>query len=183
LSVAEALRHGAIANNIDLDIKWIQSEDVNAENVRELLSDVDGILVPGGFGDRGVDGKIEAIKYARENNIPFLGICFGMQLAVVEFARNVAKFKDAHSSEINPDTPYPVIDLMPEQKDAEATNGSMRLGLYPCKIKEDTLAFKIYNDEIIYERHRHKFEFNNEYRDKLVEEGLTISGVSPDERL
>ncbi|NLV88799.1 MAG: C26 family cysteine hydrolase domain-containing family, partial [Tissierellia bacterium] len=127
--------------------------------------------------------KIAAIKYARENNIPFLGICFGMQLAVVEFARNVAGFKGAHSSEIDPETPYPVIDLMPEQKDAEATNGSMRLGLYPCKIKEDTMAYKIYNDEIIYERHRHKYEFNNEFRDRLAEEGLVISGLSPDERL
>lgn len=183
LSVAESLRHGAIANNIDVEIKWIQSEDVNHGNVESLLNDVDGILVPGGFGDRGTDGKIAAIKYARENNIPFFGICFGMQLAVVEFARNVAKFEGAHSSEIDPNTPYPVIDLMPEQKDAEVTNGSMRLGLYPCKIKEDTLAYKIYNDEIIYERHRHKYEFNNEFRDRLVEEGLVISGVSPDERL
>ena len=183
LSVAESLRHGAIANNMDVEIKWLQAEDVNDDNVDKLLNDVDGILVPGGFGDRGVDGKIAAIKYARENNIPFLGICFGMQLAVVEFARNVAGFKGAHSSEIDPETPYPVIDLMPEQKDAEATNGSMRLGLYPCKIKEDTMAYKIYNDEIIYERHRHKYEFNNEFRDRLVEEGLVISGVSPDERL
>jgi len=183
LSVAESLRHGAIANNMDVEIKWLQAEDVNDDNVDKLLNDVDGILVPGGFGDRGVDGKIAAIKYARENNIPFLGICFGMQLAVVEFARNVAGFKGAHSSEIDPETPYPVIDLMPEQKDAEATNGSMRLGLYPCKIKEDTMAYKIYNDEIIYERHRHKYEFNNEFRDRLAEEGLVISGLSPDERL
>ncbi|MFA7534132.1 MAG: CTP synthase, partial [Tissierellaceae bacterium] len=183
LSVAEALRHGAIANNLDVEIKWIQSEDVNDENVAQLLSDVGGIVVPGGFGDRGVDGKMVAIKYARENKVPFLGISFGMQLAVVEFARNVVGLKDAHSYEIDPDTLYPVIDLMPEQKDIEATNGSMRLGLYPCRVEEGTKAFEVYKDEIIYERHRHKYEFNNEFRDKLVEEGMVISGESPDRRL
>jgi len=183
LSVAEALRHGAIANNLDIEIKWIHAEEINEQNSSDFLSEVDGILVPGGFGDRGVDGKIAAIKYARENKVPYLGIALGMQLAVVEFARNVSGLHKAHSSEINPDTPYPVIDLMPEQRDIEATNGSMRLGLYPCKIRENTKAFEIYNDEIIYERHRHKLEFNNEYRDKLEEEGLIISGVSPDERL
>jgi len=183
ISVSESLNHGAIANNVEVEIKWIHAEEINEDNYEELLSDVDGILVPGGFGDRGVEGKIVAIKYARENKIPYLGICLGMQLAVVEFARNVAKLKDAHSSELNPETPYPVIDLMPEQKDIDALGGTMRLGLYPCKIKEGTKALEIYNDEIIYERHRHRYEFNNEYRDKLEEEGLIISGVSPDERL
>jgi len=183
ISVSESLNHGAIANNVEVEIKWIHAEEINNDNCNELLSDVDGILVPGGFGDRGVEGKISAIKYARENKIPYLGICLGMQLAVIEFARNVANLKGAHSSELNSSTDYPVIDLMPEQKDIDTLGGTMRLGLYPCKIKEDTKAFEIYNDEIIYERHRHRYEFNNEYRDKLEEEGLIISGVSPDERL
>ena len=183
ISVSESLNHGAIANNVEVEIKWIHAEEINNDNCNELLSDVDGILVPGGFGDRGVEGKISAIKYARENKIPYLGICLGMQLAVIEFARNVANLKGAHSSELNPSTNYPVIDLMPEQKDIDTLGGTMRLGLYPCKIKEDTKAFEIYNDEIIYERHRHRYEFNNEYRDKLEEEGLVIAGVSPDERL
>lgn len=183
LSVAEALRHGGIAHNLDVDIKWVQSEDINEENVDELLGDVDGILIPGGFGDRGTEGKITAIKFARENHIPFLGICYGMQLAVVEFARNVAKFEGAHSSEVDPNTPYPVIDLLPEQKDAEFANGKMRLGAYPCKIKEDTLAYRVYKDEIVYERHRHRYEFNNQFRDKLVEKGLVISAVTPDDKL
>ncbi|CAK7064437.1 CTP synthase [Tissierella carlieri] len=183
ISVSESLNHGAIANNVEVEIKWIHAEEINNDNCNELLSDVDGILVPGGFGDRGVEGKISAIKYARENKIPYLGICLGMQLAVIEFARNVANLKGAHSSELNSSTDYPVIDLMPEQKDIDTLGGTMRLGLYPCKIKEDTKAFEIYNDEIIYERHRHRYEFNNEYRDKLEEEGLVIAGVSPDERL
>ncbi|MSU00199.1 CTP synthase [Tissierella pigra] len=183
LSVSESLCHGAIANNISVSIKWIHAEEINDDNVEELLSDVDGVLVPGGFGDRGVDGKISAIRYARENKVPYLGICLGMQLAVVEFARNVANLKDAHSSELNSQTDYPVIDLMPEQKDIDTLGGTSRLGLYPCKIKEDSKVFEIYNDEIIYERHRHRYEFNNEYRDMLIENGLVISGTSPDERL
>lgn len=183
ISVAESLRHGAIANNVDVDIDWIHAEEINENNSKEFLADADGILVPGGFGDRGVDGKIAAIKYARENKIPYLGICLGMQLAVVEFARNMCGFKEAHSSELNPNTSYPVIDLMPEQRDIDTLGGTMRLGLYPCKIKENTKTSGIYKDEIVYERHRHRYEFNNEYRDKLEEAGLVISGVSPDERL
>ncbi|MDR7856981.1 CTP synthase [Tissierella sp.] len=183
LSVAESLRHGAIANNIDVDIDWVHAEEINENNCKELLAGADGILVPGGFGDRGVEGKITATKYARENNIPFLGICLGMQLAVVEFARNVASLKGAHSSELNENTKYPVIDLMPEQKDIDTLGGTMRLGLYPCKVIEGTKAMEIYNDEIVYERHRHRYEFNNEYRDTLAEKGLIISGLSPDERL
>jgi CTP synthase len=183
ISVAEAIRHGAIANNVDVDIKWIHSEELNEDNAKEFLFDVDGILVPGGFGDRGVEGKIIAIKYARENNVPFLGIAFGMQLAVVEFARNVLGFKEANTTEVNPNAPYPVIDILPEQRDIFANGGGMRLGLYPCKIAEGTKAKEIYNEEIIYERHRHSYEFNNEYRDRLIEGGLVISGLSPDEKL
>lgn len=183
LSVAESLRHGAIANNIDVDIDWIHAEEISENNCEELLAGADGILVPGGFGDRGVEGKIAATRYARENNIPFLGICLGMQLAVVEFARNVAGLKGAHSSELNSETKYPVIDLMPEQKDIDTLGGTMRLGLYPCKVIEGTKAMEIYSDEIVYERHRHRYEFNNEFRDKLEETGLIISGLSPDERL
>lgn len=183
LSVAEALTHGGIENGVEVDIKWIQSEELNDENCKEYLHDVDGILVPGGFGKRGLEGKISAIRYARENKIPFFGIALGMQLAVIEFARNVIGLEGAHGTEWEPDTPYPVIDLMPEQKDVEALNGKMRLGLYPCKIAEGTLAREIYHDEIIYERHRHKYEVNNEYRKILTDNGLVISGLSPDERL
>jgi len=183
ISIVEALKHGGIANNTDVEIKWVNSEDVCRDNVKELLCDVDGILVPGGFGDRGVEGKIAAIEYARTQNVPFFGICLGMQLAVVEFARNVAGFADAHSSELNPNTPYPVIDLMPEQKDIEEMGGTMRLGLYPCKIQEGTMTYTAYQDELIYERHRHRYEVNNEYRDRIKEKGLMIAGLSPDERL
>ncbi|HHV27904.1 CTP synthase [Anaerosalibacter bizertensis] len=183
LSVAESLVHAGIANNVDVDIKWIHAEEVSESNCEEILKGLDGVLVPGGFGDRGVDGKICAAKYARENNIPYFGICLGMQMAIVEFARNVVGLKDAHSSELNENTPYPVIDLMPEQKDIDELGGTMRLGLYPCKLKENSKAYEAYGEQLIYERHRHRYEFNNEYRDKLVESGLIISGVSPDERL
>ncbi len=183
LSVSEALTHGGIYNDVYVDIKWIHSEDVNEDNVAELLGDVDGILVPGGFGDRGIEGKITAIKYARENKVPFLGICLGMQMAVVEFARNVLGLKGAHSAEFVPNTPYPVIDLMPEQKDVENLGGTMRLGVYPCKVKEDSLAMKIYGEPLIYERHRHRYEFNNKFREQFESKGMIISGISPDERL
>ncbi len=183
LSVAEALRHAGISNEVDVDIKWIHSEKLDENNCMQELQDVDGILVPGGFGDRGIEGKICAVKYARENNIPFLGICLGMQMAVIEFARNVIGLKGAHSSELAPETPYPVIDLMPEQRDIEDMGGTMRLGLYPCKISDDSKAKEAYEEELIYERHRHRYEFNNEFRDKAIEHGLVISGISPDERL
>ncbi|WP_373897930.1 CTP synthase [Haloimpatiens sp. FM7315] len=183
ISVVEALNHGGLANDSNVDIKWINAEELNENNAEELLKDVKGVLVPGGFGDRGVEGKIEAIRYARENKIPFLGICLGMQCAVIEFARNVAGFKGAHSSEINENTNYPVIDLMPEQKDVDEMGGTMRLGVYPCKLSENTNAFEAYKGEIIYERHRHRYEFNNEYKKILVEKGLEISGTSPDGRL
>nr|WP_293656746.1 CTP synthase [Anaeromicrobium sp.] len=183
LSVAEALKHAGIGNDTRVNIDWIHSEELTKENVEFYLKDVHGILVPGGFGDRGVEGKIEAIRYARENKVPFLGICLGMQLAVVEFARNVVGLKDAHSFELNPDTPYPVIDLMPDQIDIEDMGGTLRLGVYPCKVFPDTLAEKAYGKNLIYERHRHRFEFNNKYRDRLTKAGLVISGLSPDERL
>ncbi|WP_427337858.1 CTP synthase [Caloranaerobacter sp. DY30410] len=183
ISVAEALRHAGIANEVEIDINWIHSEQIDENNCDELLKDTDGILVPGGFGDRGIEGKICAIKYARENKIPFLGICLGMQMAVVEFARNVVGLKGAHSSELDPNTKFPVIDIMPEQQDIEEMGGTMRLGLYPCKLVDGTKAKEAYKEELIYERHRHRYEFNNEFRNKLVEKGLVISGISPDERL
>ena len=151
--------------------------------MKALLSDIDGILVPGGFGDRGVEGKIEAIRYARENKVPFFGICLGMQCAFIEFARNVLGYKDAHTSEINPESSYPVIDLMPDQKDIEEKGGTMRLGLYPCKLAKDSFSSKAYGEELIYERHRHRYEYNNEYRKQLTEAGLLITGTSPNGRL
>lgn len=183
ISVVEALRHAGYNFDTDIEIDWINSENVTAENVKELLKDADGILVPGGFGDRGVEGKILATQYARENKVPFLGICLGMQLASVEFARNVLGLEGAHSAELMPETPYPVIDLLPEQKDIEDLGGTLRLGLYPCKIKEDTKAFAAYNDEVVYERHRHRYEFNNEYREQMENAGFIFSGTSPDGRL
>nr|WP_295971770.1 CTP synthase [uncultured Bacillus sp.] len=183
LSVVEALKHAGYAFDSDIEIKWINSENVNAENVKDLLDEVDGVLVPGGFGDRGIVGKIEAIRYAREQRKPFLGICLGMQLASIEFARNVLLLKGAHSSEINPETEHPIIDLLPEQKDIEDLGGTLRLGLYPCKLKESTKAYEAYKDEVVYERHRHRYEFNNEYRQMMEEAGFVFSGTSPDGRL
>jgi CTP synthase len=156
---------------------------VTKANVAEILRDADGILVPGGFGDRGVEGKLHAIRYARENNVPLLGICLGMQLAVVEFARNVMGYKVANSTEFDPDTPYPVIDLMPDQKDVKGLGGTMRLGGYPCELVKGTRAHEAYGQELVHERHRHRHEFNNRYREVLAEKGLVISGVSPDGRL
>ncbi|MEG6586214.1 CTP synthase [Dendrosporobacter sp. 1207_IL3150] len=185
MSVSESLRHAGIANNTAINIKWINSEEIEAADtdMAACFGDVDGILVPGGFGDRGVEGKIKAIQFARENKVPYFGLCLGMQCAVIEFARNVCKLKDAHSSEFNPDTPYPVIDLMPEQVAIEAKGGTMRLGVYPCKVTEGTLTYEAYQDEIVYERHRHRFEFNNIYREQLEECGLVIGGTLPNGRL
>ena len=183
ISVVEALRHAGYAFDTDIDIKWINSEHVNKENVADLLSDADGILVPGGFGDRGIEGKIEAIRYAREQKVPFLGICLGMQLASIEFARNVVGLKEAHSAEFDPNTPHPIIDLLPEQKDIEDLGGTLRLGLYPCKLLPGTLAYEAYQDEVIYERHRHRYEFNNHYRQIMEQHGFVFSGTSPDGRL
>lgn len=183
ISVVEALNHGGLSNDSNVEIKWINAMDVNEANVSELLKDADGILVPGGFGDRGVEGKIEAIKYARENKVPFLGICLGMQCAVIEYSRNVIGYKEANSSEINPETKYPVIDLMPEQKDIDEMGGTMRLGLYPCKLSKGSKAEEAYGDELVYERHRHRYEYNNEFRKPLTDAGLIITGTSPDGRL
>lgn len=183
LSVAEALKHAGIANGVNVDIDWVQSEDITKENVATYLKDAKGILVPGGFGDRGVEGKIIATEYARVNKVPFLGICLGMQIAVIEYARNVLGLIDAHSSEINPNTTAPVIDLMPDQQDVEDMGGTMRLGLYPCKLQEETKAASAYGEPLIYERHRHRYEFNNAYRTVFLESGFILSGLSPDERL
>lgn len=183
ISVVEALRHAGYTFDSDIEVKWINAEEVNSQNVNELLHDVDGILVPGGFGDRGIEGKISAIQYARENKVPFLGICLGMQLASIEYARNVLGLRGAHSAEIDPNTPYPIIDLLPEQKDVEDLGGTLRLGLQPCKLNEETHAFTAYQDEVIYERHRHRYEFNNQYRQQMEEAGFVFSGTSPDGRL
>lgn len=183
LSVAEALKHAGIDNSANVEIDWIQAEDLTNENYEKILNGCDGILVPGGFGDRGVDGKILAIKYARENKKPFLGICLGMQMAVVEFAKNVLNLKDADSQEFNDKTEYPMIHLMNDQKDVENKGGTMRLGSYPCKLIDKTKASEAYKEELISERHRHRYEFNNEFRKICEDHGLIISGVSPDEKL
>lgn len=183
LSVVEALKHGGIANNAEVRIKWVNSEHLDGENLKNHLLKVDGILVPGGFGDRGIEGKILAAQYARENRVPYFGICLGMQMAVIELARNAAAMNGAHSSEFSSDTLYPVIDLMPEQRDIDEKGGTMRLGIYPCKLRENTRVHAIYNDELIYERHRHRYEFNNEYRELLTSKGLVLAGLSPSERL
>lgn len=182
LSVAEALRHGGFENAAEVDIKWIQSEDIDEKTAPEMLACLDGIIVPGGFGDRGIEGMIEAIRYARENKIPMFGICLGMQMSVVEFARHCAHLEGANSSEFG-DTPYPVIDIMDEQKDITEKGGTMRLGLYPCKLEEGSRCAGIYGAPLIYERHRHRWEFNNAYRKQLVENGLVLAGLSPDEKL
>lgn len=183
LSVVEALAHAGFDCNADVKIRWVNAEQITDENVAQELAGINGILVPGGFGDRGIEGKVSAIRYARESKIPFFGICLGMQVAVIEYARSVLGLKDANSSEINPSTHYPVIDLLPEQKDIEDMGGTMRLGLYPCKLKEGSLAMDCYQDELVYERHRHRYEFNNEYREAIENAGLVISGTSPDGRL
>lgn len=183
ISVVEALKHGAVANNASVNIKWIPSEEVTPENVSEKLSDVSGILVPGGFGDRGIDGKLYAIQYARENKIPFLGLCLGMQLSIVEYARNVVGFTDAHSAELDPSTIHPVIHLMPEQDGVEDLGGTLRLGAYPCVLKEGTIAHKLYGTTEISERHRHRYEVNNYYREDLKKHGMIFSGLSPDGRI
>ena len=180
LSVAESLRHGGFANGVKVNVGFIDSEKIDENTVQDILKDYDGILVPGGFGNRGIDGKITAIKYARENNIPFLGICLGMQMAVVEFARNVLGIKDADSAEFSENTLNPVIHIMETQKNVTEKGGTMRLGSYPCTIKKDTLAYKIYEKENIDERHRHRFEYNNDYKEKLENAGLIASGTSPD---
>ena len=183
ISIVESLKHGGIENFCNVNINWIDSEKVTSATADEFLKDSDGILVPGGFGDRGIEGMIIAAQYAREHNIPYFGICLGMQIAVIEYARDVLGFEGANSSEINPDTKYPVIDLMPEQQDVEDLGGTMRLGLYPCKLTPSTLGQSIYGSDLIYERHRHRYEFNNEFRKEFLDKGLVICGQSPDDRL
>lgn len=183
ISVVEALNHGGLANDCSVDIKWINAEEINEDNIKESLGNCHGILVPGGFGDRGIEGKIEAIKFARENKVPFLGICLGMQCAVIEFSRNVLGYEGANSSEIDQKTNYPVIDIMYEQKNVKDLGGTMRLGLYPCKLNENSKSYYEYNNELVYERHRHRYEFNNKYREAIIEAGMSIIGTSPDERL
>ncbi|MCG0277045.1 MAG: CTP synthase [Thermanaeromonas sp.] len=180
LSVVEALRHGGLVHEVSVDVRWIYSGALTPLGMEEALEGCAGILVPGGFGERGIEGKILAARWAREKGIPYLGICLGMQLAVVEFARHVCGLEGAHSSEFDPDTPYPVIDLLPEQKKVENLGGTMRLGAYPCLVKEGTRAWEAYNDKLVYERHRHRYEFNNAFRDILASKGLVISGTSPD---
>ena len=183
LSVVEALGHGAIAADCEVNLRWVSAEDIEDNGAAEYLHDVSGVIVPGGFGIRGVDGKVAAIEYARLNNLPFLGLCLGMQCCAIEWARNVADLKDANSAEFNPDTSNPVINILPEQQDVIDLGGTMRLGIYPCRLKPDTLAYSLYQDEVVYERHRHRYEFNNAYRSLLLETDYQISGTSPDGRL
>ena len=183
LSVVEALKHGGIAERATVNIHWVDSEELNEENVDEVLGSMQGILVPGGFGSRGVEGKILAAKYARENKIPYLGLCLGMQVAIIEFARNVCGFHDAHSIELDPNTTHPVIALMPDQDGVEDIGGTLRLGAYPCELDKDSKAHAVYGESTIHERHRHRYEVNNDYRNALTEKGLNLCGLSPDGRI
>jgi CTP synthase len=182
LSVVEALCHGGTENGARVEVEWIDSEQVNDENAARHLRDCDGILVPGGFGDRGVEGMISAARYARENGVPYFGICYGMHMAVIEFARHVLDFKGAHTTEIDPQTRYPVIDLMPEQLSVTMKGGTMRLGKYPCVLTEGTRVKECYSQDEISERHRHRYEYNNEYRAQFEEKGMKIAGLSPNGR-
>ena len=183
ISVVEALKHGGIARHATVNIRWVDSEQVTEENVDEILYGVQGVLVPGGFGDRGIDGMIAAIRYARENKIPYLGLCLGMQLAIVEFARHVCGLEGAHSMELDPSTQYPVIALMPDQNGVEDIGGTLRLGSCPCVLDQTSRAFAVYGKETIHERHRHRYEVNNDYRSVLAEHGMRLCGLSPDGRI
>ena len=183
LSVVEALRHACIEQKALLDLYWVSAEMIEEKSAEEYLNDVDAIVVPGGFGNRGVNGKIEAIKFAREKKIPFLGLCLGMQCAVIEWARNLAQLPGASSSELNPDSQNPVIHLLPEQEDIVDLGGTMRLGVYPCRLQKNTTGKELYNEDVIYERHRHRYEFNNYYKQSFLDSGYKISGTSPDGRL
>ncbi len=183
ISVVEALKHGGIAERATVNIKWVDSELLNEENVAQILGDVQGILVPGGFGDRGIDGKILACRYAREHKVPFLGLCLGMQLAIVEFARHICGFRDAHSIELDPNTTHPVIALMPDQNGVEDIGGTLRLGSCPCVLDKSSRAYQVYGTETIHERHRHRYEVNNDYRSVLTEHGMKLCGLSPDGRI
>jgi CTP synthase len=182
-SLHEALVHGGLANDVSVELEYIDSEEIERTSAPALLSGLDGILVPGGFGGRGIEGKIAAVRYARENNVPYFGICLGMQLAVIEFARNICGLKTATTSEVPTDAADYVIDLMPDQRGVKDKGGTMRLGAYPCVIKSGTHAHQIYGKTEISERHRHRFEFNNDYRELLTKNGLVLSGTSPDDRL
>jgi CTP synthase len=183
LSVIESLNHAGFETGTNVNIKWVHSEDITDNNVAQLLSGIDGMIIPGGFGDRGIEGKITACRHARENDIPFLGICLGMQIAVIEFARNVCALEHANSGEFDETSAHRVIDIMQNQIGMVGSGGTMRLGAYPCKIKQGSLLNKLYNADEINERHRHRFEFNNEYRKLFTEKGLVICGMSPDENL
>jgi len=183
LSVVEALHHAGFELQAHVNIKWVDSETVTDENAAEIFHDVRGIVVPGGFGSSGIEGKIAACRYARENNVPYLGLCLGMQIAVIEFARDVCGLTDAHSGEFDSNTPHKVIDFMPDQSDDIDKGGTMRLGAYPCKIQPGTVLSRCYNADLISERHRHRYEFNNDYRDLMIEKGLVIGGTSPDDRI
>ncbi len=183
LSVVEALKHGGFHHDADVEVVWVDAESLDPREVERQLSQVDGVLVPGGFGIRGIEGKIRAVSYAREKGVPFLGICLGLQCAVVEFARNVAGLAGANSSEFDPSTPHPVIDLMLEQKEVTDMGGTMRLGAYPCELVPDSLAAKAYGSDLVFERHRHRYEVNNDYRDILKDKGMLFSGLSPDSKL
>jgi CTP synthase len=182
-SIYEAIKHGGIANDARVEVRKIDAEDLVAPGTEKHLKDLNGILVPGGFGDRGVEGKIKAIRHARENNIPFFGVCLGMQCAVIEFARGVCGMNRANSTEFNKTTPFPVISLLEEQKKVQNLGGTMRLGSYPCLVKKGTKTHKAYGRDSIHERHRHRFEFNNKYKVKMETNGLIISGTSPNGRL
>ena len=183
MSVYEALLHAATQQDCEVQIEWIPSEDLERMRGFDRLEKVDGIVVPGGFGERGIEGKIVAAKFARMRQVPYLGLCLGMQVMVIELARHVLGNEAPNSSEFNPTTPYPVIDLMPDQRDIDNLGGTMRLGTYPCQLAKGTLAAEAYQAELVDERHRHRFEFNNEYREKLGKGGLVLSGLSPDDRL
>ena len=183
LSIVEALKHAGYAHDTEIDIRWIDAEEVDDQNVADYLADVDGVLVPGGFGSRGLIGKIAAIRYAREHKLPFFGICLGMQLACIEFARNVVGIHDADTGEENPACPHKIIDLLPDQEVEGDLGGTLRLGLYPCRLVEGSLAHQLYGQDLVQERHRHRYEFNNAYRERLAAAGLTFSGLSPDGRL
>jgi len=183
LSVVEALRHACIAQDASLDLHWVSAEQIETDGADVFLRGMDAVVVPGGFGSRGVDGKIAAIRWAREQRVPFLGLCLGMQTAVIEWARNQAGLLEATSEELDPNSPHPVIHLLPEQQDVVDLGGTMRLGVYPCRIAPETLAERLYGEQVVYERHRHRFEFNNAYRNLFLEAGYVVSGTSPDGRL